>query len=162
MKVVRITLLITALLTGLIACNTHKTVVRQDELNHLAVKDYGIFLPSDEGKEYVSYIDQQESYMLDTSPVLSFEHVKLLKLEKGIYGKELKIDFDKNGAAILEKVTSDHVGEKLAIVVNGKVIAAPTVMHAVSGGSVVITGLSDEEVKAIFRELKLESKLEQK
>lgn len=160
MKAIQIALVITALTMSLSACYTHQTIVIQDKIHHLEAEDYGLFLLSNEGEKYVSYKDKQESYRLKSPPVLSFAHAKLLEYKKADYGKELKINFDKEGTAILEKVTSEHIGEKLAIVLGGKVIATPVVLDAISGGSVAITGLSENEMKAIFKELKMKSKSE--
>lgn len=160
MKRVQVIFIVSALIINLSACDNNKTIVRQDEINLLVANDYGIFSPSNEGKKYVNYKDNNISYLLESTPVLSFAHATLLELKNANYGKELKINFDKEGATILEKVSSEHKGEKLAIVLNRKVIAIPIVLNTISKGSVVITGLSEKEIKAIFKELKKKGKPE--
>ena len=48
--------------------------------------------------------------------------------------------FNNLGAKKFGDVTKDHVGEKLAIVLDDEVISAPTIQSAITGGSGVITG----------------------
>jgi protein-export membrane protein SecD len=67
-----------------------------------------------------SLIDAQPSYQ-QNEPVVSFR-------------------FDSAGARGFGAVTRDHVGELLAIVLDGKVISAPRIREPILGGSGVISG----------------------
>ena len=49
------------------------------------------------------------------------------------------IDFGKRGATAFAAITTAHVGDKLAIVLDGAVIAAPIIMSAVTTGRVTVT-----------------------
>jgi preprotein translocase subunit SecD len=67
-----------------------------------------------------SLVDAQPSYQ-QNQPVVSFR-------------------FDSAGARKFGAVTRDHVGELLAIVLDGKVISAPRIREPILGGSGVISG----------------------
>jgi preprotein translocase subunit SecD len=52
----------------------------------------------------------------------------------------VSIDFDKKGARIFERITGEHVNERLAIVLDNKVASAPRIQEKISGGQARITG----------------------
>jgi preprotein translocase subunit SecD len=54
-------------------------------------------------------------------------------------GPSIDVTLTEAGAKKLEKLSGDHLDKPLAILVDGKVIAAPTI-RAKLGGTVVITG----------------------
>jgi preprotein translocase subunit SecD len=58
------------------------------------------------------------------------------------------ISFDDRGAKLFERVTGDHVKERLAIVLDGNVYSAPVIQDRISGGNAVIEGqFTMEEAK---------------
>ncbi len=52
----------------------------------------------------------------------------------------VSISFNSEGARIFERVTSENVGKRLAILLDGKVNSAPVIRDAISGGKAVIEG----------------------
>ena len=52
----------------------------------------------------------------------------------------VSLTFDRQGARIFERVTANHVHDRLAIVLDGKVYSAPTIQEKISGGRASITG----------------------
>ncbi len=52
----------------------------------------------------------------------------------------VSIVFDSAGARIFERVTTQNVGKRLAIVLDGNVYSAPQIREAISGGKAQITG----------------------
>lgn len=52
----------------------------------------------------------------------------------------VSINFDSAGARIFERITSQNVGKRLAIVLDGKVHSAPQIREAITGGKAQITG----------------------
>lgn len=52
----------------------------------------------------------------------------------------VSLTFDSNGARIFERVTSQNVGKRLAIVLDGNVHSAPQIREAIAGGRASITG----------------------
>ncbi|BCW89311.1 Protein translocase subunit SecD [Alphaproteobacteria bacterium SO-S41] len=54
---------------------------------------------------------------------------------------EVRIIFTKEGAERLKDFTASCIGKPIAIVADGKLIAAPVVQEAITGGEVVITGV---------------------
>lgn len=50
------------------------------------------------------------------------------------------LTFNNRGAAIFERVTSENVGKRLAIVLDGKVYSAPVIQEKIAGGRASISG----------------------
>jgi protein-export membrane protein SecD len=58
----------------------------------------------------------------------------------GLSAPQILLQFNDEGAALFEKITKEHVGETLAIFLDGQVISAPTIQEAIPGGKATITG----------------------
>jgi preprotein translocase subunit SecD len=52
---------------------------------------------------------------------------------------EISIEFDRTGAKIFEKVTAEHVRERLAIILDDEVMSAPLIQSRITGGKARIT-----------------------
>jgi len=52
----------------------------------------------------------------------------------------VSLTFSDAGAALFDQVTGDHVGENMAIVLDGTVYSAPVIQERISGGSASISG----------------------
>lgn len=64
------------------------------------------------------------------------------------------LTFNSEGRDLFAKVTKEHKGEILAIVLDGKVISAPTIQSEITDGKAVITGnFTAEEAKTLVRNL---------
>jgi preprotein translocase subunit SecD len=67
----------------------------------------------------------------------------------------VEIELTEQGREKFAKLTGDHQGKPLAILVAGKVICAPVVREKISGGKVLITGnFTREEVEKIVKGIK--------
>jgi hypothetical protein len=53
---------------------------------------------------------------------------------------EISINFTDDGTKRLAEVTGKHVGERLAIVIDGKLYSAPRINTPITGGKAEITG----------------------
>ena len=66
----------------------------------------------------------------------------------------IEIKFNAEGAKKFERITSKNIGRQLAIVIDGKCYAAPTIRSPISGGHAEISGsFTKEEAEAICRKL---------
>jgi protein-export membrane protein SecD len=64
------------------------------------------------------------------------------------------LDFNSEGAELFGKLTESHVGEPIAIFLDGQIISAPTVQQAIFGGQAVITGdFTLDEAKLLAQNL---------
>lgn len=62
--------------------------------------------------------------------------------------------FNEEGAALFAKITSEHVGEQLAVFLDGGLITDPVINEAITGGEALITGdFTPEEARAIVSNL---------
>ena len=94
------------------------------------------------GKMIVSDIyDENIKYMLDKRSLIGGEN---LVDAKGSFdqteGHAVSFRFDTDGAQKFGKITSNNVGNRLAVVLDGVVITAPRINSAITGGSGIITG----------------------
>ncbi len=64
------------------------------------------------------------------------------------------LTFNNEGKDLFAKITKEHKGEMLAIILDGKVISAPVIQSEISDGKAVITGnFAPEEAKQLVRNL---------
>ncbi|MDH5442377.1 MAG: protein translocase subunit SecD [Candidatus Nomurabacteria bacterium] len=52
----------------------------------------------------------------------------------------IALQFDKDGGKLFADITGAHIGEALAIMLDGQVISAPTIQTTITGGEAIITG----------------------
>ena len=80
-------------------------------------------------------------YLLDKRALVGGEN---LVDAKGSFdqteGHAVSFRFDTEGAQKFGKITSNNVGKRLAVVLDGVVITAPRINSAITGGSGIITG----------------------
>ena len=94
------------------------------------------------GKMIVSDIyDENIKYLLDKRALVGGEN---LVDAKGSFdqteGHAVSFRFDTEGAQKFGKITSNNIGNRLAVVLDGVVITAPRINSAITGGSGIITG----------------------
>lgn len=64
------------------------------------------------------------------------------------------LHFNDEGGALFERITTDNVGETLAIFLDGVPISEPTIQEPISGGDATITGqFTPEEARDLVRDL---------
>jgi preprotein translocase subunit SecD len=50
------------------------------------------------------------------------------------------MDFNRQGATTFERITGEHVGERLAIILDNRIYSAPVIKDRISGGAAIIEG----------------------
>jgi preprotein translocase subunit SecD len=66
----------------------------------------------------------------------------------------VSITFNDEGAQLFEKITREHVGESLAIFLDGAMMSAPRINEAIGGGKAVISGnFTPDEARELVRNL---------
>ncbi len=58
----------------------------------------------------------------------------------GLAAPQILLNFNSDGAKLFEKITSENVGQTLAIFLDGQPISIPTIQEAIPGGTAVISG----------------------
>ncbi len=127
-------------------------ILNMEEIKPLIPKNYEFLFGKSferDGRKY------RPLYLLRKDPVLTGAY--LTDARPDIYrGGEARlqntpvvaITFDRKGAARFAAVTGQHVGDKLAIVLDDVVQSAPVIQERIGGGRAIITGLdSMEEAK---------------
>lgn len=74
---------------------------------------------------------------------------------KDEYGRPvITVEFDESGAKLINRLTTDYLGNPLAIVIDGKVMTAPLIMSALSGKVKITGSFTQQEAVAIAEGLK--------
>jgi SecD/SecF fusion protein len=95
--------------------------------------------------------EEVEAVEITKRPVMTGSGIKQAMPVRGNLG-EPQIDFVLNdeGAKRFGDITSEHVGERLAIVLDGQLQSAPVIQSAIVGGRGQITGhFDDEEARSL-------------
>ena len=68
------------------------------------------------------------------------------------------VRFSEEGQAVFARHTTDHVGEPVAIIFDGKLLTAPVIMAPITGGEAMITGqFTPQEAAAMAERLTTKS-----
>ena len=72
----------------------------------------------------------------------------------GLAAPQVLLNFNSDGAKLFETITSQHVGQTLAIFLDGQPISTPTIQEAIPGGQAVISGhFTATEARDLVRNL---------
>ncbi|MFA5998378.1 MAG: protein translocase subunit SecD [Candidatus Paceibacterota bacterium] len=72
----------------------------------------------------------------------------------GLSAPQVILNFDSEGAQLFEKITSEHIGDTLAIFLDGQPISTPVIREAIPGGQATITGqFTAAEARDLVRNL---------
>lgn len=81
-----------------------------------------------------------------------FEDVRVLSTETG--GWAVQIRLSEEDTTLFGAWTAEHVGERLAIVVDGEVVTAPVIQSAIPGGSVqIVGGFTRDEARELAKSI---------
>ncbi len=72
----------------------------------------------------------------------------------GLAAPQVLLNFNADGAKLFEKITSENVGQTLAIFLDGQPISTPTIQEAIPGGQATISGsFTAPEARDLVRNL---------
>jgi preprotein translocase subunit SecD len=102
----------------------------------------------------------EERLNVQKKPLLDGTTLKSANVQKSALGKpEILLIFTEEGTEQFADVTRKHIGERLAIVIDGKVYSAPTIKSAILGGKAVIAGtFSEREATELAERLSMKVK----
>ncbi len=159
-SVLRLACLITALeLAILLVVGGCTRAPQAEKPNPAAAPRFGLFAASEEAKPgyreaRVQMGDDRVYYAGE--PVITGMHVSDARVEKDAQGRsQVLITFTAAGRTQFAEFTRNHVKERLAIVVDGRVLLAPRIKNEIADGSVLITGaLTEQEFERIAEAIK--------
>ncbi len=94
----------------------------------------------------ILYDDENNSFLVKKEPEVTGEYLTNAYVDsnQGSSGMTRRmvvaLQFNKTGARKFARATGGHVGEKLAIVLDGKVRSAPVIRTKIDGGSAIVEG----------------------
>lgn len=102
--------------------------------------------------------DDSSYYLLPTYTPVSGNYLKHAKVDmhQGDFKADIVVafEFDAEGGKRFHDLTSDNVGKRLAIVLDGEVISAPVINHAISSHGIIQGNFSNEEARTLSKLLK--------
>jgi len=90
------------------------------------------------------------TYVIETAPIITGADVATsgVTYDTNTLRPEVELDLDADGRVRFADATTTHVGHKLAIVLDGRVVSAPIVQGAIPGGRIRVTmGGSDPDAQ---------------
>jgi preprotein translocase subunit SecD len=95
-----------------------------------------------------------DTYVLGPVVVDGADVAEARALRNAAVGWEVIVDLTPEGSHALEAATRMSVGHRIAILVDGRIVSAPTVQAPIGSGTVVVTGgRSEAEAKALAERL---------
>lgn len=80
-------------------------------------------------------------YIVKRLPAMTGKHVKRAGVTQGQFNDyQVSLQFDDVGAKEFASVTTNNVGNRMAIILDGKLYSAPNINGAITGGAASITG----------------------
>ena len=121
-----------------------------------ALEDLGVSVSAG-GAEGVQIQPKTERY-LTTGLTGRFLSRATLQFDqsRGGFGAEpfVQVEFDEAGAALFEEITREHVGEQIAIFLDGESLSEPVVREPIAGGIATISGgFTPQEARDLVRNL---------
>jgi preprotein translocase subunit SecD len=91
------------------------------------------------GLKAVVVSDTAETIFMNPSTDLTEKHLRKIAVWRGKGESRIVVmEFTQEGAAVLARISASNVGNRLAFVVDGRVVTAPTVRAPINYGSAVI------------------------
>ncbi|MFM2422304.1 MAG: Protein translocase subunit SecD, partial [Pseudomonadota bacterium] len=118
----------------------HRTMTAREARNGSTPPGYSIFPSTDRtGNENPTEVIEE---LIQTNAILSGEQLVEAQAQQDPQrgGWLISFRFNQGGALTFGRITSENVGYRFAVVLDGKVITAPVIQTAILGGSGVITG----------------------
>ncbi|MBU4310380.1 protein translocase subunit SecD, partial [bacterium] len=89
---------------------------------------------------YIPESKEEEVFLVEKEPVLTGRELSTAAPEIYEAHPEVSLEFTGKGAKIFSEVTGEHVGERLAIVLDDVVYSAPVIKEKITGGQARISG----------------------
>jgi preprotein translocase subunit SecD len=88
----------------------------------------------------------RKAYLIKKQILLTGDVITDAKVQPGQVGRlEVHLEFNRQGARTFERVTTEHVKEKLAIILDNRIYSAPEIREPITGGSARIEGMFSPE-----------------
>ena len=101
--------------------------------------------PTTKGYTFPQHNGETETIPLESAVLLNQDAIQSVKAEQDANGYSLRITFNDEGAKRFANITTNRIGKRIGIIVNGKLQSAPVVRDAILGGGVMLTGNFTEQ-----------------
>jgi preprotein translocase subunit SecD len=88
----------------------------------------------------------RKPYLIKKQILMTGDSITDAKVQPGqMGGMIVHMDFNRSGGAQFERITGEHVRERLAIILDNRVYSAPVIKDRIAGGSAIIEGVFTPE-----------------
>jgi preprotein translocase subunit SecD len=105
------------------------------------------------GKNFVIRQYEGKDVVLDSAEFAPLVIEGKPRIDRDQRGSWLAIQLAPDAARRLEDLTSSHLNRRIAVVVNDKILSAPTVRTVIKDGKARVTPCEDETCETLLREL---------
>ncbi len=90
--------------------------------------------------------ERQETVLVKRNPEMTGSGIRSAMVVRGNLGEpQINFTLDDKGAVRFGEITREHIGQRLAIILDGELYSAPTIQSAIETGSGQITGQFSEK-----------------
>ena len=93
------------------------------------------------GTELLPYVGRDQPLLVYKQIQMTGDVLKDARVHPSRTGFEISLKFNSRGARIFDRVTAEHVHERLAIILDNRIQSAPEIKTRISGGNAVIEGM---------------------
>ncbi len=79
-------------------------------------------------------------FLIQKATLMTGDTLTMARVESDRGRMHISMTFNSRGARIFHQITRDHVNERLAIILDGRVYSAPVIRSAIPGGRAIIEG----------------------
>jgi hypothetical protein len=102
--------------------------------------------------ESVTNSASNENLYVQKTPLLDYTAIRSANVttDPNTGTPQIEVEFSDEGKDLFAQVTREHLNQRLAIVLNGQLYAAPVIRSEITGGKAVVTGnFTEEEARAL-------------
>ncbi len=109
------------------------------------------------GFEELRVLASGQAIYLAEEVAMDGSHILTAEAKKGVSGFDVLLSFDERGTELFGRLTSNNVGMKMAILVDGQLVAAPRIAAPITQGLAMINGdFSESDARRIAEGLLLQ------
>lgn len=115
-----------------------------DKLGKAGSLEFVLFTDCQIDQETKEATYEEDKVLLDGSMISTAEATTQQDSSTGVSENVVKITFTGKGAKKFGNITSEHVGEQLSMIYDGKEVSSPTIQTAITDGVAVVSGNFDK------------------
>jgi len=113
----------------------------------------GVYAVEMKGNNLVTRQYEGKDLLLDTANFVPLVIEGKPEVNRNAKGSRLLVQLAPEAAKRLEDLTASHMNRPIAVVINDKILSAPTVRSIIKDGKAVLTPCEDQSCETLLRQL---------